>query len=451
MAKLNVAGLNIDAITKSDFLSQILLRIKQAKKTWVITPYSEFLYHALRDKKLMETLNQADFSIADGIGIFWAKKYLSIPLTAKSFLGKILQAGWQIKYSLLAIFFWPRWIKSVLPEKIPGSDLIWDLAKLANDNNLSVYLLGGFGNTPELTEKKLISKFPNLKISGTSTKNSDDASINDDIKKASPDMLLVAYGPIKQERWIATNLPNLPVKLVIGLGGTFDYLAGKVLPPPKIMRQIGIEWLWRLITQPKRVKRIWQATFGLILALLRYKVFTSMPYRKNEVSVVINQDREILLGLRSPRDKLLKDVGETDTVKMNNYWQLSQGGIDDGEDLIVAAKRELFEELGIKNVELIKISAQTFCYDWPEANRPLLFNHYKYRGQKQHLVYFKFFGQNTEIIPDNNEFSQTKWVSIENLTAEIHPEKMPLAKIIQTDLNEMTEKAIINIDKIDQN
>ncbi|MFA5990693.1 MAG: WecB/TagA/CpsF family glycosyltransferase [Candidatus Doudnabacteria bacterium] len=443
MSKVSIAGLKIDVATKSDFLSQILLRIRQNQKTWVITPYSEFLYHALRDNKLMETLNQADYAVADGIGIFWAKKYLELPLTAQNFYGKIFQALWQIKYSLLAIVFNPKWIKSALPEKIPGSDLIWDLAKLASDNNFSIYLLGGFNDTPELVARNLKIENLKLKIVGASNKHPDDPSLYDDIKNASPDILLVAYGPIKQERWIAENLPNLPVKLAIGLGGTFDYLAGKVPLPPKIMRAKGLEWLWRLFTQPKRITRIFNATFGLIQALLRYKVFISLPYRKNEVSVVINNEGKILIGLRSQRDKLLKDVGETDAVKMNNYWQLSQGGVDDGEDLEVAAKRELYEELRIKNVKLIKISSQTFCYDWPEAKRPALFNSYKFRGQEQHIVYFKFLGLDNEIIPDEYEFSETKWVSPENLATEVHPEKAPLAKIIQADLKEMQEKAII--------
>ena len=236
----------------------------------------------------METLNQADFAVADGIGIFGQKIFRN-SANGKNYYAKIIQALWQIKYSLAAIVFNPKWIKSALPEKIPGSDLIWDLAKLASENNLSIYLLGGFGDTPNRVAKKLTSKFPNLKICGTSTKNFDDPAVVDDIKKASPDMLFVAYGPIKQERWIASNLPNLPVKLAIGLGGTFDYLAGKVPLPPKIARAMGLEWLWRLFTQPKRIGRIFNATFGLILALLRYKVFIGLPYRKNEVSIVINQ------------------------------------------------------------------------------------------------------------------------------------------------------------------
>ena len=115
MEKIDVAGLKIDSVTKKQLLDSILERILSGEKTFVTTPYSEFLYHAFKDPSLLDIFNKADFSVADGIGIFWAKKFLDIPLTAKSYWGKIIQAMWQVKYSLAAIIFWPRWIKSALP------------------------------------------------------------------------------------------------------------------------------------------------------------------------------------------------------------------------------------------------------------------------------------------------------------------------------------------------
>ncbi|HYV33443.1 MAG TPA: hypothetical protein VE973_01165, partial [Candidatus Limnocylindria bacterium] len=89
MTKVNIAGLQIDSITKKEFLSAVLARIKHGQKTFVTTPYSEFLYATLQDPNLLSIFNMADFAVADGIGIFWAKKYLSLPLTAKSFWGKV--------------------------------------------------------------------------------------------------------------------------------------------------------------------------------------------------------------------------------------------------------------------------------------------------------------------------------------------------------------------------
>lgn len=438
MTKIDIAGLKVDAITKKQLLDHLLARIINGQKTFVITPYSEFLYNAFLDPKLLEIFNQADFSVADGIGLFWAKRFLDIPLTAKSYWGKILQAVRQIKYSLAAIIFYPSWIKSVLPEKIVGADLVWDLAKLAADNNLSVYLLGGFGDTAKLATNKLISQSANkLRVAGWSNKNPDDASVIDEINKAKPDILLVAYGPIRQEKWIAENLPKLNIKVAVGLGGSFDYIAGKKSAPPKFVRTWGLEWLWRLITQPYRVKRIFNATFGLAWGLWHYKVFMSLPYRANVISVVLNKKNEALVALRNPGDKDLRATGDGDVVKFKNYWQFSQGGVDNQENLAETAKRELGEELSIKNLELIKISPQTTSYLWKNGRRPFFFNKYHYRGQKQHIIYFKFTGDNQEIKVDGVEFIDYKWVALTDMQKIIHPEKNNIVKIVQEDLKDL--------------
>jgi N-acetylglucosaminyldiphosphoundecaprenol N-acetyl-beta-D-mannosaminyltransferase len=271
MNKIDIAGLKVDAITKKELTGNVLANIKLGKKTFITTPYSEFLYRSFNNPEILDILNSADFSVADGIGLFWAKKYLEIPLTAKSFCGKVIQAAWQIKYSLAAIIFYPSWIKSALPEKIVGADLVWDLAKLAADNNLSVFLLGGFNDTSKLAAAKLATQNSQLKTNW-SNKNPDDATIADEINKIKPDILFVAFGPITQEKWIKENLAKLNVKVAIGVGGSFDYIAGKKSAPPKFIRYSGLEWLWRLITQPYRVKRIFNATFGLVFKTFSYKI-----------------------------------------------------------------------------------------------------------------------------------------------------------------------------------
>ena len=442
--KIDIAGLKVDAINKKELLDDVLGRIKNGQKTFVITPYSEFLYHSFRDPKLLDIFNMADFSVADGIGLFWARKFLDIPLTAKSYWGKVLQSSWQIKYSLAAIIFNPRWIKSALPEKIVGADLIWDLAKLASENNLSVYLLGGFEDTAKLAAEKLSTSLNNgrhlntyLKIAGWLNKNPGDPSIIEEINQAAPDILFVAYGPVRQEKWIAENLSKLNVKLAIGLGGSFDYIAGKKSAPPKFIRYSGLEWLWRLITQPYRAKRIFNATFGLVWDLWHYKVFMSLPFRPNEASVVLNSKNQVLVALRNSKDKDLRATGESDTVKYKNYWQFSQGGVDNHEKLIETAKRELNEELGIKHLEFIKLSDKTTSYFWKNGRRPFFFNKYHYKGQKQHILYFKFTGNDDEIKVDNQEFIDYKWVNINELETIVHPEKMSLVKIVLEDLKDL--------------
>lgn len=438
MGKISVAGLKIDAITKKEFLLHTEKRILSGQKTFVITPYSEFLFYSFQNPKLLEIFNQADFSVADGIGIFWAKKYLEIPLNLKKYWPRIIQAFWQILYSLAAIVFYPRWIKNALPEKIVGADLIWDLAGLAAKNNLSIFLLGASGNIAERATKKLKVTSDKLQVAGWSNKNPDDPSVINDINNLKPDILFVAYGPVKQEKWIANNLQKLDVKLAIGLGGTFDYLAGKRLNPPKIMRYGGLEWLYRLFTQPKRYKRIYHATIGLISGLWHYKIFSSQPLRPNAAIVILNYKNEVLVCERNPKDFYIDIPASQKSLKKYNYWQLPQGGINPKESLIDAAKREALEETGIKNLQYIKTSAQTNIYFWNGALRGFWHNrNYNFSGQVQSVVYFKFLGSDNEIKVDNDEFINFKWIPIKDLSKIIHEERASLVKIVLEDLKNL--------------
>jgi N-acetylglucosaminyldiphosphoundecaprenol N-acetyl-beta-D-mannosaminyltransferase len=272
MPRIDIAGLKTDAIMKSELLEKIRERLHLKQKTFIITPYSEFLYAALYNPDLLKLFNDADFAVPDGIGLFWAARFLQIPLTANNRGLTILQALWQAFYSLFAILLKPRFIRSVMPEKIPGSNLVWDLAQMADEQDWSVFLLGGFGDTPALVGARLKARFPALRIAGCSNKDPNHPAVIQDIADAAPDMLFVAYGSIRQEIWISTHLPILHVTLAVGLGGTFDYLAGKVPIPPHYLREIGLEWLYRLFTQPYRYRRIFNGFFGLIYKVLRYKL-----------------------------------------------------------------------------------------------------------------------------------------------------------------------------------
>ena len=437
MNKVDIAGLKIDAITKKEFLDAALARVQSGKKTFVTTPYSEFLYYEFQTPEVFEILNKADFAVADGIGIFWAKKYLELPLTAKSYWGKILQAAWQMKYSLAAIIFNPQWIKSALPEKIVGADLIWDLAELAAKNNLSIFLLGGFGNTAELAKQKLMSTYPNISIS-TSNKNPGDETIINDINQSNADILFVAYGPIKQEKWIAENLAKLNVKLAIGVGGSFDYIAGVKSAPPKFVRYSGLEWLWRLITQPYRFKRIINATFGLMSGLWHYKVFSNLPLRKNAVAVILNNSNEILICQRSSQNFNFYINQKKALLKGSDYWQFPQGGINESENIIDGALREVKEETGIENLKVLKTSEKTNTLIWENALRSFRKNIViPNKGQVQSIVYFKFLGTDSEIKMDGREFVNYKWIKVKDLPQAVHPERRALAIIVKEDLKDL--------------
>lgn len=433
--RVNIAGLEVDMLTKPELLKLLESKVSTNQKTWVTTVYSEFLHAALEDPSVKNLLNKSDLSLADGIGIFWAEKFLSKPLTLKSYYGKIFQSFCQAVTTLIEILFSKKGVNT-----LPGSELIWDICSLSEKNNWSVFLLGGFGDTPKIASEKISIKFPNLKIN-FSNKNPNETSVTQDINSFKPDILFVAFGPLKQEEWIFENLKNLnTVKLAMGIGGTFDYIAGKKISPPKFIRTVGLEWLWRLLTQPSRYKRIYKAFFGLINLTILYKIYSAMPYRKNVVSVILNKKNQILICQRNPNPPATHAIGENLKNKYQNYWQLPQGGIDNNEELLGAAQREALEETGLKGLKLIEISKQEHSYWFNLSWKRIFDKYYRWKGQTQNIVYLRHTGANEEVKVDNYEFVNFAWVEAEKLHSILHTERKELGNKIIADLKEMLEK-----------
>src|SRR5690606_23109000 len=138
------------------------------------------------------------------------------------------------------------------------------------------------------------------------------------INASKAEILLVAFGAPKQEIWIAENAKDLKhIQIAVGVGGLFDYLAGNVANPPKFVQTIGLEWLFRLITQPYRFKRIFRAVVVFPCRAFIWRIRMLLHYRENVLGVIQNQRGQLLLV--SP--------AWSDVEK----WQFPQGGIDGGE------------------------------------------------------------------------------------------------------------------------
>lgn len=445
---VNVAGLKISALTKDRVLDVIRDRLHQKRSTWITTVYSEFLYRSLRDKKLRSLLNSADLQLPDGIAILWASwLLLQVPSRISNRLVKIVSVLYYQWLGFYYILFSPNSLAVRLFEKIVGADFFWDLVRLASEEKKSVYFLGGYGDTPKLIADLALQKYPNLIVDGFSNAGPNDLHAVDEIKKRQPDFLFVAFGPIKQEEWIARYRGQFGAAVCIGLGGTFDYAVGKRKTPPRFIRASGLEWLYRFVTQPHRFFRILEGTFGLMLVLLRYQVFMSYPYRQNVVAIVVNEKREVFVGKRNTKPTSSFWAGQRAPAQLLNYWQFPQGGIDAGESVESGAIRELKEETSIKEAELLFISSYQNRYTWEHSYRMVLSNPLPFKGQHQSIAYFYYQSDGKSLLIDQHEFIDYTWVPFTQLETVLHPERQTLLKIIEMDMERLDKELKVRLSK----
>ncbi len=233
---MKLLDVRIDELNQSSLESKIRSILGQKKLHHIATVNPEFLVEAQKNETFKSLLNKTDLNICDGAGIaFWTK----------------------ILYNKKA----PR---------TPGVELAEIICKIAAQEKKSIYFLGGFGVAKDAS-KAMKLKHTDLIIAGA--EDGETNSMNNNITQSAPDIIFVAFGAPKQEIWIdeyAKEIPNLT--LAIGLGGTFDFWAGKVKRAPLWMQKLGIEWVYRLCQEPiKRSKRIWNAT--VIFSLLVLKDF----------------------------------------------------------------------------------------------------------------------------------------------------------------------------------
>lgn len=246
-------------------LAQINDLLSSGHQNFFCTPNPEIILAAQKDAEYKKILNEAAIQTADGIGLLWAAEYLQSK-----------KDGREVLKSLLKIFT-PGKCKSVIPERVTGVELTRELCQLSAKLGKKIFLLGAGAGIAEKAKKQLEQQQPNCKIAGTFSGTplpKDEEKIIDMINKSGAEILLVAYGAPAQEKWIARNLAKMPhVKLAGGIGGTFDFLAGNKKRAPQWMQNTGLEWLYRLIIEPRRWKRIYNATikFPLIVIFSKNK------------------------------------------------------------------------------------------------------------------------------------------------------------------------------------
>lgn len=258
--KVKILKVRFDSVNLNKATELSLLWAKDKKQRYITTPNPEILLESTKNAKFRKILNKSSLNIPDGIGILWAAKFLKITKNTNSIFIKLFKG----LYSLAAIPFFPKYIRTELKERVTGVDLVENICKDSINKEIRIFLLGAADGVAEETQKVLGQKYPGVKIVGThaGTPNApDEKEIISIVSKARPDILFVAYGAPKQEMWISRNLKKMPsVSLAAGIGGTFDFISGKTKRSPLWMQRFGLEWLFRLINQPSRIKRIINAS-----------------------------------------------------------------------------------------------------------------------------------------------------------------------------------------------
>jgi len=265
LSKIDILGVRIDDVAMNEAIARVEVMLADDKKHQIVTPNPEFAMLAQKDEAFRQILNEADLAIPDGIGILAAAKYLAMGATSVPILRelqKIAQGFW-VGFSLL--------FKGIggARERVTGTDLMLKLCERAAQKGWRVFLLGGDVDVAQAAAKCLLAQFPSLRIAGTSS-----ADPSSDFRLPTSDFLFVAYGAPKQEKWIAKNLTKIPVKVAMGVGGAFDFITGKQKRAPTFVQKLGLEWLWRLSRQPRRLPRIFTAfpKFPLAVAWRRLRM-----------------------------------------------------------------------------------------------------------------------------------------------------------------------------------
>ena len=226
MMKKTVLGIKIDDITSDEAIELVRIWLTAKKKRFIATPNPEFIVAAQKDEEFLNILNNADLSLPDGVGLKLAG------------------------------------VKNI----VHGADFLEKLVEKTPDWKISIGFLGGEPGIAEKAAKYLKVKYPNIKLSFAASGGFVDNTGNMHTPYLIPytDLLFVGIAYPKAEKWIYKNLDKLPVKVAMGVGGAFDFISGKVPRAPKFVQNLRLEWLFRLIIQPWRIKRQ--------IALLKYLV-----------------------------------------------------------------------------------------------------------------------------------------------------------------------------------
>lgn len=229
LIKTTLFDIGITNAKENKILEFVLHAIENTnKKLFIVTPNPEIIVYAAKHRKYTSILNSAEIALCDGVGLFISSRFLGTPIQ----------------------------------QRITGVHFMEALCEQVSKKSVTVGFLGGRNGVAQLTADRLLGKYPELKVAFVGEESDElfnfqniDRLKLDTEKSKNIDILFVAFGFPKQEEWMFENIGKLDVRMMMGVGGSFDYLSGQVYRAPKFIQAVGFEWLYRLIRQPRRWKR----------------------------------------------------------------------------------------------------------------------------------------------------------------------------------------------------
>jgi N-acetylglucosaminyldiphosphoundecaprenol N-acetyl-beta-D-mannosaminyltransferase len=237
--RVAILGVAIDNLTMDEVLDSVEAKITEGGFHQIATANVDFLMKSIHDEELYETLSQCDLVLADGMPLVWASRLLG----------------------------------TALKERVAGADLVPQLAKLSASRGYRIFLLGSEEESSAGAAAWMEKSFPGVQIAGRycpefqPLEEMDHEEILSRIAAAKPDILLVAFGNPKQEKWLAMHRNRLQVPVCIGIGGSLDFLSGRTNRAPAWMQSCGMEWFHRMIENPSRLVTRYSSN---AVGLLRY-------------------------------------------------------------------------------------------------------------------------------------------------------------------------------------
>lgn len=308
---LIVLGTPIDDVNMAQALDRMddFIAVGRAtgKGHQIATINADFVTKSLHDPELRHILQDADMATADGMPLVWSARLLGVPIE----------------------------------ERVAGVDMVSALAERAAEKGYSIYFLGAAPGVAEQTAQILQSRYPGLQVVGIAAPSFEavekgDPAILEAIRAADPDILLVAFGNPKQEKWIYRHANELRIPVMIGVGGSFDFIAGITKRAPDWMQEIGLEWLHRLAHNPRRMWKRYAAdlfSFGYFFTrqwwVMRRGQIPTVPYPE---STWLNLQDTIVCKIQ----------GRLDANNQAPFAEKASGVLQDNPHLIIDLGKAIF-------------------------------------------------------------------------------------------------------------